>query len=425
MSDKSAKPWSFKQVVRRWLTSDLLTDVNGISGTQVSKAAGQLITPSTAMTISAVWACVGLLSETIATLPLAVYRRGPNGRVRADDHPLHRVLHSQPNADMTAVQFWQAYLASMLLWGNGYALKLFNGQGQVIGLELWEPEWVTVRKQIDGSLEYQYNRDGKLRKATERQMFHVPALSFNGRTGISPIRAGAQVFGSAQAADSAAISTFESGLMPTVYFKMDRVLTTDQREQFRDGLKAITGALNAGKSPLLEGGMTTGTIGINPVDAQLLESRGFSIEEICRWFRVPPFMVGHSEKSTTWGSGIEQMMIGFITFGLRPWLVRIEQGISRSLLTPAEQMNHYAEYSLEGLLRGDSAARREFYASALQNGWLNRNQVAQMENQPPIPGGEIFTVQSNLVRLEDLGKTDTDANARNALINWLRSGEQA
>src|SRR5690606_26192094 len=167
---------------------------------------------------------------------------------------------------------------------------------------------------------------------------------------------------------------------PTVAFTMQQVLKPEQREGFRETMKEVSGALNAGKSPLLEGGMDAKTIGINPKDAQLLESRAFSVEEICRWFRVPPWMVGHTEKSTSWGTGIEQQMIAFLTFTLRPWLTRIEQTINRQLLSPADQPRYYAEFNIEGLLRADSAARAAFYSTALQNGWLNRGEVRSEEH---------------------------------------------
>jgi len=171
--------------------------------------------------------------------------------------------------------------------------------------------------------------------------------------------------------------------------------------------------------------MTPHMIGIKPSDAQLLETRAFSVEEICSWFRVQPFMIGRAaDGQTNWGTGIEQQMIGFITFTLRPWLARIEQAISKDLLRPDEQDTYYAEFSLEGLLRGDSAARQSFYSSALQNGWMSRNDVRRLENMPNIDGGDIFTVQSNLIPIDQLGKQPAAQTSQDAFKLWLGINEK-
>jgi HK97 family phage portal protein len=183
--------------------------------------------------------------------------------------------------------------------------------------------------------------------------------------------------------------------------------------------------MSAGDPAILEAGTETGTIGIDPADAQLLESRGFSVEEICRWFCVLPYMVGHAEKSTSWGSGLEQQQIGFLTFALRPWLKRIEQSIQRSLLTPAEKSTYFAEFAIEGLLRADSKARSAFYASALNNGWMNRDEIRKLENLPPMDaGGEVFTVQSALVPIDKLGQVPAANSAADAFKQWLGIAEE-
>lgn len=171
--------------------------------------------------------------------------------------------------------------------------------------------------------------------------------------------------------------------------------------------------------------MEAGTIGINPADAQLLESRAFSVEEICRWFRVPPFMVGHSEKSTSWGTGIEQQMIGFLTFTLAPWLRRIEQAISKDLLSPAERLRYYPKFSVEGLLRADSAARAAFYSAMVNNGIYTRDEVRELEDREPMGGNAaVLTVQTALAPLDSLGQTTPEQQARAALANWLRNPSQ-
>lgn len=379
------------------------------------------------MRLSAAMSCVRLLASTVASLPLNTFeRKGPNSRTFAPDFWLFDIVHNEPNADMTAQAFWEAYMSSLLLRGDAYAQIKRNGSGTVVALEFCPYDQVSKPDRSSGSPVWTYTPvgTGVPRKITERDMFHTCGYTLDGLCGVSPITYGASVFYSALQADTAASNTFRNGLMPTVGFGMKETLKEHQRAEFRDNFKReMAGAMNAGKPPLLEGGMTAIPMGINPKDAQLLESRAWSVEEICRWFAVPPFMVGHSEKSTTWGTGIEQQKIGFLTFSLRPWLTRIEQSIRKNLLSPVDRKQFFAEFAVEGLLRADSAARSAYYASALQNGYLNRKTVAELENYPPVPGGEVFTVQSNLIPLDQLGKAPpVDAVAADAVKQWLNIG---
>ena len=397
------KPNRIKAALLDWLGIPISLSDSGFWSQIGTTAAGQTINDTTILKLSTVWACSRLVAETIATLPLGLFEKTSKGRQTASSLTLYNIIHNKPNADSVASVFWESMVAAMLLRGNAFAEKLMIGN-RLVGLVFLNPCYLTLNADINGNVRYLYTEKGKQREIPESKIFHIPGFSTNGKWGLSVIQYGAGVFGSALAADTAANSTFEKGLAPTVAFTLDRVIKPEQREDFRTTIAAISGAINAGKSPVLEAGMDAKTIGINPKDAQLLESRSFSVEEICRWFRVPPHMVGHTENSTSWGTGIEQQMIGFLQFTLRPWLTRIEQHINSDLLTPVEQMRYYAEFNIEGLLRGDSTARKEFYSSALQNGWMNRNQVAAMENQPALPGGDIYTVQSNLIPLDQLGK---------------------
>lgn len=389
----------------------------------VRNASGQCVNEQSVLSLSAVWACVSLLSDTISTLPIGFYARKPGGREPALEHPLYRVLKRQPNADMTAAQFIGATVANMLLRGVAYWEK-DESAGRIVGLTFLPSARVSVSINSRGAEEFRFtNRDGTSRILSPSRLVKIPAFSLDGEHGLSAIAFGAQCFGAAQAAEEAAAGTFGRGLLPTTFFKYPTVLRQDQRDQARETIKRISGAVNAGDPVILEAGMEAGTLGISPQDAQLLESRAFSVEEICSWFRVQPFMIGRaSQGQTNWGSGIEQQMIGFITFTLGPWLRRIEQAISKDLLRPDERDAYYAEFSIEGLLRGDSQARREFYASALQNGWLNRNQVRALENMPPIDGGDVFTVQSNLIPLTGLGEAPADPGAalRSAFDQFLK-----
>lgn len=411
MKPKTKKPGRVKAALLSWLGVPVgLTD-EAFWHNFATNVAGQAVNEGSVLKLSAVWACARLIAETISTLPLGLYEKTSNGRVSLPGHPLYDIIHSRPNADSTAVVFWEAMIVAMLLRGNGFAEKKRLG-GRLVALVFLSPARLSISRGADGSRIYRYtNRNGTQRVIPEADIFRIPGFTIDGDWGLSAIEYGSQVFGSALAAGNAANSTFEKGLAPTVAFTMQRILNKEQRTEFRESLAEVSGALNAGKSPLLEGGMDAKTIGINPKDAQLLESRAFSVEEICRWFRVPPFMVGQSEKSTSWGTGIEQQMIGFLTFTLRPWLTRIEQAINKDLLSPADQMAVYAEFSIEGLLRADSAGRAAYLASMVNNGLMTRDEGRAKENLP-LKGGnaDVLTVQTALIPIDQLGQGGASAS---------------
>ncbi len=385
-------------------------------------SSGKAVTVDKAMRLSAVWACVRIISTSVAGLPLSIYRRLPDGgRETARDFPLYDVVHNSPNEDMAAFHFWQAVVASMLLWGNAYC-EIHRSGGRVIALDFLMPSRVTPEPDDDGRLRYFFQpRKGARREIAQADMLHIPAFTLDGRMGLSAIRYGADVFGSAMSADDAANTTFKNGMMPTVAFSVDKTLNPTQRAEFRDYVKTISGALNAGKSPVLEQGVKPEMIGINPADAQLLESRGHSIEEICRWFGVPPWMVMKTDKGSNWGTGLEQQQIAFLTYCIMTYTAPIEQCVNKRCLTAVDRMKHYAEFSLEAFLRADSAGRAAYLSTMGQNGYMTRNEGRHKENLPSMPGGDILTVQSNLVPLDQLGKQNDSQAARAALMNWLQS----
>ncbi|MEX5490807.1 phage portal protein [Pseudomonas fulva] len=393
---------------------------SAFSGAQSSS--GKSVTVDKAMRLSAVWACVRIISTSVAGLPLSIYRRLPDGgRETARDFPLYDVVHNSPNEDMAAFHFWQSVVASMLLWGNAYC-EIHRAAGRVIALDFLMPSRVTPEPDDDGRLRYFFQpRKGARREIAQADMLHIPAFTLDGRMGLSAIRYGADVFGSAMSADDAANTTFKNGMMPTVAFSVDKTLNPTQRAEFRDYVKTISGALNAGKSPVLEQGVKPEMIGINPADAQLLESRGHSIEEICRWFGVPPWMVMKTDKGSNWGTGLEQQQIAFLTYCIMTYTAPIEQCVNKRCLTAVDRIKHYAEFSLEAFLRADSAGRAAYLSTMGQNGYMTRNEGRHKENLPSMPGGDILTVQSNLVPLDQLGKQNDSQAARAALMNWLQS----
>lgn len=386
---------------------------------------GKTVTVNSAMRLTAVWACVRVIAETISTLPIGLYLKMPDGsRKDASDHDLYWILRHSPNARMTAVTFWEAVVASMLLKGNAY-VEIIRIGSRIVALDFLLPGRMQLDVDDAGNLVYWYTAPGKARRPIPREnMMHIPAFSLDGLIGLSPIAYGADVFGAAMSADEAAGSTFQKGLHQTVAFEVDRTLKPEQRDEFRDYVKRISGAMNAGLSPVLEAGVTAKTIGINPVDAQLLESRTYSAEDICRFFLIDPTVVGYGDKASNWGTGLEQKQLRLQTFTLRPLQRRIEEAIAKSLLSPADRRRMYVEYSIEGLLRADSAARASFYSSMVQNGIYTRDDCRVRENLPRHGGNaDVLTIQSNLAPIDSLGQTTDGQAARAALLSWLMQPE--
>lgn len=410
-----------RAAVDGWVRSFTTRDSELYAGSVADSATGEVVTVRTAMQLDAVWSCVRLISETIATLPLSMYERTAKGKRLASAHALHFVIHDQPNVDSTASVFWEAMIAAMLLRGAGRAEKLYMGP-QLVGLAFLDPDRLVESADSRGRKVFRYRRpNGELRDIAPDRIWTIPGFTLDGINGVSVIRYGAKVFGGALAAEKAASKTFKNGLLQTVYYKIDTFLKKEQRTEFKQNL---LGSIERGETPLLEGGTSAGTIGINPADAQLLESRSFSVEAICRWFRVPPWMVGHTEKSTSFGTGIEQQMIGFLTFTLAPWLRRIEQAIGKDLLTPGERTRYYAKFAVEGLLRADSAARGAFYAVMVNNGILTRDEVRELEDREPLGGNAaVLTVQSAMTTLNAIGTTSEVAQARAAMRALLGLSE--
>nr|WP_194719668.1 phage portal protein [Pseudomonas typographi] len=389
-------------------------------------SSGKAVNVDNVMRLSTVWACVRIISTSVAGLPLGIYRRKADGdREDARDFSLYDVIHNSPNEDMTAFQFWQAVVASMLLWGNAYC-EIHRSGNRVVALDFLMPSRVDLEVDDNGRLEYWYRpKKGPRRQIARTDMLHIPAFSIDGRVGMSAIRFGADVFGSAMSADDAANGTFKNGLLPTVAFSVDRILKAEQREEFREYVKTVSGAMNAGKSPVLEQGVKAETIGINPVDAQLLESRGHSIEEICRWFGVPPWMVGKTDAGSNWGTGLEQQMIAFLTFCISSVTSQIQQCVNKRLLTPVDRRMYYAEFSLEAFLKADSAGRAAWYSQMTQNGIMTRDECRVKENLPRHGGNAaVLTVQTNLAPIDQLGQSTDGQAAQAALKNWLGQAQE-
>lgn len=384
---------------------------NSRRGVDSGVFSGRNVGPQGAMQIAAWWACVRLIAETIATLPLGMYERGENGaRLPAPSHGLYGLIHDSPNADQTAVEFWEGVVLALCVHGNAFARKEKRADGSIVALTPLPsaPGLMKVDRDKGGALRYSFTHLGKAEVLGEDDVFHVRGFGDGGDLGLSPVSFARQTLGLAEAVAASAGSTFRNGMKASVFFTAPAgvKMTGDQRKSFKETfIDPYIGATATASAGVLEHGFDVKTVSLPPKDAELLMSWKFSVEEICRWLRVPPVLIGHAgEGQTMWGSGVEQIMLGWLTLGLRPYLTRIEQAIKKRLLTPADRLRFYAEFNVEGLLRADSAGRAALEASNAQNGIRSRNELRAMENLPPVPGGDVLTVQSNLLPLDMLGK---------------------
>ncbi|WP_303755523.1 phage portal protein [Enterobacter hormaechei] len=408
---KNKRPGRVKSALLNWLGVPIsLTTGTFWEEWFGTSSSGKVVTADKAIQLSAVWACVRLLSESISTLPLKIYVRQPDGsRKAATDHPAYSILCRRPNSEMTPSRFMLMVVASICLRGNAFIEKKFIAN-RLVSLVPLLPQNMVVKRLVTGALEYKYTENGNERVIPVKNIMHIRGFGLDGVCGMMPMKTGRDVIGSAMAVEESAAKIFEQGLQSSGFLSSENALSDEQRERLRSYMAAFTGSKNAGKIMVLEGGLTYQGVTMNPEDAQMLESRAFSIEEICRWFRVPPFMVGHTTKQSSWASSLEGMNLQFLTHTLRPLLVNIEQEIGRCLLDSDDEV--FAEFSVEGLLRADSAGRAAYYTSALQNGWMSRNDVRRLENMPPIEGGDIYTVQLNLTQLKNLESSNPAVQAQ-------------
>lgn len=391
---------------------------NGLNGSGYSflfgsTASGKAVNERSAMQMTAVYACVRILSEAVASLPLHMYcYNDTGGKEKALTHPLYGILHDEPNPEMSAFSFRETLMAHLLLWGNAYAQIIRNGRGEVIALYPLMPDRMSVDRDSRGRLYYEYTRsDGDARtmggKSTvtlaPSDVFHIPGLGFDGLVGYSPIAMAKNAIGMGLACDEYGASFFQNGAQPGGVLEHPGVVKDPKR--VRESWNAIyQGSANAHRVAVLEEGMSYKPISISPEQAQFLQTRKFQIEEIARIFRVPPHMVGDLDKSSF--SNIEQQSLEFVKYSLSPWISRWEQSIHRALLLPSEKQRFFVRFNVEGLLRGDYKSRMDGYAVARQNGWLNANDIRELENLDRIPaedGGDLYLINGNMTKLADAG----------------------
>ena len=344
---------------------------------------GGSVTPRSAESVSTVYACVSAISETIASLPLVLYRRdGDDGRERATGHSLYRVLHDLPNGQQTALEFREQMQASVLLRGNAYAEIVRGYDGQVRELLPLHADRVQVLKLDTGRLAYEVFTDkGQKRRLLQDEVFHLRHRTDEGTLGVSPISAAREVVELAMAEREHGNATFRNGTKMLGILKVPGKLSTQQRDNIKASWSSqYAGAGNAGKTPILEEGVDYTPLSMTLEDAEWIAARQFSVEEVCRLFRMPPPVVGDLRHGNY--SNSVEMARQFVTLTLRRHLAMWEQSIARCLLTEAGRRTYFAEHSVEGLLRGDSVTRAQFYQRAIDDGWMTTDEVRRLENLP-------------------------------------------
>ena len=391
--------------------------VNRTSGSAYSfflgnSSSGKRVNERTAMQMTAVYSCVRILSEALASLPIHVYKYNEQGgKEKALNHPLYFLLHDEPNPEMTSFVFRETLMTHLLLWGNAYAQIIRNGKGEIVALYPLMPDRMTVDRDEFGKLYYEYtvsSEDAHTLKGTTVRLkpsdiLHVPGLGFDGLVGYSPIAMAKNAIGLAIAAEEYGSKFYANGAAPSGV--LEHPGTLKDPGKVRDSWsETFGGSANSHKIAVLEEGMKYTPISINPNEAQFLETRKFQINEIARIFRVPPHMVGDLEKSSF--SNIEQQSLEFVKYTLDPWVSRWEQSMIRSLFSKEEKTSYFIKFNVDGLLRGDYESRMNGYAIGRQNGWMSANDIRELENLDRIPeekGGDLYLVNGNMTKLEDAG----------------------
>ena len=344
-----------------------------------STNSGKTVNERTAMQTTAVYACVRILAETIASLPLHTYMNTETGKEKAREHPMYHLLSDSPNPEMTSFVFRETLMGHLLLWGNSYSQIIRDGHGKVVALYPLLPDKMKVERSENGEIYYIYNSEGKDYLLRNTEVLHIPGLGFDGLIGYSPIAMAKNAIGMALATEEYGAKFFSNGANPGGVLEHPGVVKDPHR--IRDSWNQVyQGTSNAHRVAVLEEGMKFSPIGIPPEQAQFLETRKYQTEEICRIFRVPPHLVGDLERATF--SNIEHQSISFVVHTIRPWLVSIEQSINKALFSDKEKEKYFVSFLVEGLLRGDYESRMRGYSIGIQNGFMSPNDVWGLRGYP-------------------------------------------
>ena len=387
-----------------------------------TSGSGKSVTARTAIQVSTVYACVRVIAETVASLPLHVYESTDKGSRKATEHALYRILHDEPNTEMTSFVWRETMLTHLLLHGNSYSQILRNGRGHILGLYPLLPDRMEVDRDSSGKLTYTYTTtEGRTHRLRPEDVLHIPGLGFDGVIGYSPIALEKNAIGLGIAAEEYGSKFFAHGANPSGVLTHPNTVKDPSRLR-ESWNNAYGGSANSGKVAILEEGMKFERISLPNNEAQFLETRRFQVEEICRIYRVPPHLVGDLEHATF--SNIEHQSISFAVHTIRPWLVRIEQSVNRQLFSEKEKGHFYSQFNIDGLMRGDYKSRMEGYAIARQNGWMCVNDIRELENQNPISeeeGGNAYLVNGNMISI----KTAMEQTVQNAHAAKVGGGKDA
>lgn len=353
-------------------------------GLVASTASGVSVNEHNALRLNTVYACVRLISESLGSLPLQVFRRLDRGKQLLPRDDRYRLLHSQPNPAMTSFTFRETLAGHLLLWGNAYAWIERGKQGRLVALWPVRPDKVKAEQdRKTGELRYEYEFRGEKLKATSNSLLHIPGLGFDGITGYSPIGLMKSGIGMGIAAENFGAQFFGNSALPSGILSTTKKLSTEAEDRLKAAWQGMHGGDNRWKVAVLEEGVTWTQLGTKPNEAQYLETRQFQAKEIASAFRVPPWMVGIDVKQGVY-SNVEHQMLAFVTHTLRPWMVRFEQGFKAKLFPEPDV---FAEFNADGLLRGDLKSRYEAYAIG-HNRWLTTNEIREKENLNPVDGGD-------------------------------------
>ena len=364
---------------------------------------GKIVNERSSMQTTAVFACVRIIAETVASLPLHTYRYKDDGKEKMYTHPLYRLLHDEPNPEMTSFTLRETLMTHILLWGNAYCQIIRNGKGQVVSLYPLLPDKMTVDRDGKGNLYYAYRKEGVTHYLGPEDVLHVPGLGFDGVMGYSPVALAKNAIGLNIAAEEYGGRFFANNAMPSGI--LSTAGTLKDPTKVRDAWQsAYGGSSNSNKVAVLEDGLQYQAISMPNSDAQFLETRKFQIEEICRIFQVPPHMVADLSKSSF--SNIENQSISFVVHTIRPWLVRLEQAMNKKLFLESEKGKCFVSFNASALMRGDYKSRMDGYAIGIQNGFFSVNDVRKMENMDLISeedGGDLYLANGNMLPLKMAG----------------------
>ena len=373
---------------------------------------GKAVTERSAMQMTAVYSCVRILAETLAALPLQLYRYTPGGKERVYDHPLYHLLHDEPNPEMTSFIFRETLMSHLLIWGNAYAQIIRDRLGRVQGLYPLRLDKMTVCRDERGKIFYLYTKTGDENPnikpygqvaLQKEKVLHIPGLGFDGLVGYSPIAMARNAVGMTMACEEYGAYFFANGASPSGVLEHPGVLKDPAK--VRDSWNAVyRGSANAHKVAVLEEGMKYQQIGIPPEEAQFLETRKFQLNEIARLYRIPPHMIGDLEKSSF--NNIEQQSMEFVKYTLDPWVIRWEQAMQKALFLPEEKKQYFLKFNVNGLMRGDYESRMTGYSIGRQNGWLSANDIRELEDMNSVPdeeGGNLYLVNGSMTKLKDAG----------------------